>query len=201
MFEKYMPSWLSVIFCSAMICAIIGIASASQSEDYDKVNSGLEYIEPELNTFPVLADSRQDGKINCNEEKYSDLCYSEISILSTKKSLTLEQSERCLAIGLVIKRSGKELDKQTAYMNIREGVLKQKIKEAESGNLSREEALDLIAEVNRFDKQVSWINGVIIKLKKLGAIIDECKGSEIHDDSLDSRVEAIANVEYNKIWK
>lgn len=195
MINRYILGCLPFIISFALVLESTSIAYASSKSD--AVNTQNKDGSPTTVSLP-----RQTKKIDCDEEKYSGLCYSkETSIFSVNKTLTLEESERCLGVGLAIKKSATELERQGVFLKNKERVLEGRIKDGQSGNLSQEELIHIMDDINRFNKQVNWINGINYKLIKLAEGLESCKNSFIHDDATDSRAEEIASSEYNKVWK
>jgi hypothetical protein len=195
MINKHISSCFTFIISFAILLESTGITYASSTTDA---------INPQnkVDTSTTVSLPRQSKKIDCDEEKYSGLCYSkETSIFVNNKTLTLEQSERCIGVGLAIKKSATELKRQSAFLKNKERVLEGRIQEGQSGNLSQEELIHIMDDINRFNKQVNWINSITYKLIKLAEGLEYCENSFIHDDATDSGAEEIATSEYNKIWK
>lgn len=195
MTNKYILGCFSFIISFTILLKSTSIACASSKSDAINPQKKEE-------SSTALSLPRQTKKIDCDEEKYSGLCYSkEASIFLDNKTLTLEQSEKCLGVGLAIKRSAIELERQSVFLKNKERALEARTQDGKSGNLSQEELIHIMDDINRFNKQVNWINGVTYKLIKLSEALEPCKNSFIHDDATDSKAEEIANAEYNKVWK
>lgn len=201
-------SFLAFLFIAS--CGFLKIVRVFENNNASRKSDSLEYrapknIIPEIPKETVIkaiqSEVKQENTIDCSSEKYSDLCYSEKTSFISQETLSVEESERCLGVGLAVKRSLVEADKQSSYLSAKEKSLKKKIEDGEAGRLSEEETQSLIDELNKFDKQITWINNAFSKARKASESIKKCTNLAIHENAIDSRVEEIAIKEYNKIWK
>jgi hypothetical protein len=198
-------SFLAFLFIAS--CGILKIVRINENANVSRASDSVEHRAPinispkEIVTKTIPSEIKQPNTIDCSSEKYSDLCYSKEAIFISQETLSVEESERCLGVGLAVKRSLVEADKQSSYLSAKEKSLKKKIEDGEAGRLSEEETQSLIDELNKFDKQIIWINNAFSKARKASESIKKCANLAIHENAIDSRVEEIAIREYNKIWK
>lgn len=194
-------AFLLMISCGALRLGVLASKQNSRQEtSYEHiVEKYPKNIDSEALSRAVLGSD--SDSIDCNSEKYKDICNEKMVIVSGQKMLSLAKSEKCLGSALAYKRSEAEYKKQDIYFQNKNKYFDSKIEAGQRGLLSNDELESLVKKAEAFERQVQWINKVTDKLEKLYKEIEDCKDSAFHPDLTDSGVERVALEEYNKIWK
>jgi hypothetical protein len=198
--------WTTLAFLLMIPCGALRLGSLAARQNSRQETSYENIIKKYPTDIDREALSRAalgppPDRVDCNSEKYKDLCNEKMIIESEHNILSLKDSEKCLGSALAYQRSAEEYKKQDLYFQNKNKYFESKIEAGQKGLLSIDELESLTKKAEAFEKQIHWINKVTDKLKKLHKEIENCKDSAFHPDLTDSGVERVAVEEYNKIWK
>lgn len=139
------------------------------------------------------------GVVDCDQGKYAELCS---NVYASGPPLPLHESERCLAIGLVLLRSSSEIEKQNAYFAEKTAYFDRKLDAVKAGRTSEEEDQKLLSAAERHDRQAEWYQKVFEKSVLLEKEYEsKCREVSLHPDITDAAIEGIALAEYASLWK
>ena len=156
-------------------------------------------LAPVPKTLAPVPEEPPKGSVDCDQGKYAELCSNGHT---SGPPLPLAESERCLAIGLVLLRSTKEVEKQNAYFAEKTAYFNRKLDAMKAGRTSEEEDQKLLRAAERHDRQAEWYRKVFEKSVLLEKEYEsKCQEVSLHPDMTDAAIEEIALSEYTSLWK